>query len=36
MSKQKQIRIIRERKPTFIIGTPGRIHEFLEDEVFHF
>ena len=36
MSKQKQLRIIRQRKPHIIIGTPGRIHEFLEDEVFNF
>lgn len=31
MSKQKQLRIIRQRKPHIIIGTPGRIHDFLED-----
>ena len=31
MSKQKQLRTIRQRKPHIIIGTPGRIHEFLED-----
>jgi len=26
MSKQKQLRIIRQRRPHIIIGTPGRIH----------
>jgi len=26
ISKEKQLRIIRTRKPQIIIGTPGRIH----------
>ena len=36
MSKQKQIRIIRQRRPQIIIGTPGRLAELLEDEVLNF
>ena len=29
MSKDKQVRILRKKKPQIIIGTPGRIRELL-------
>ena len=29
MSKDKQMRILSQKKPQIIIGTPGRIHELL-------
>lgn len=31
ISKEKQLRILREHRPQVIIGTPGRLHELLDD-----
>lgn len=36
MSKEKQLRVLRERKPQIIIGTPGRLHELLGEKVLNF
>jgi len=36
MSKNKQLRILTQRKPQIIIGTPGRLYELLEDSVLSF
>ena len=36
MSKQKQLRVLRDKKPQIIIGTPGRLHELLGDKVLDF
>jgi superfamily II DNA/RNA helicase len=36
ISKEKQLRILRQRKPQILIGTPGRLHELLGDEVLDF
>jgi ATP-dependent RNA helicase DDX24/MAK5 len=36
MSKEKQLRILSQRKPQIIIGTPGRLHELLDDEIINF
>lgn len=32
----KQLRVLKEKKPQIIIGTPGRIHELLEEESIDF
>ena len=29
MSKEKQMRVLQQKKPQIIIGTPGRLHELL-------
>jgi superfamily II DNA/RNA helicase len=36
MSKERQLRIITQKKPQIIIGTPGRLHELLGEEVLDF
>ena len=36
MSKDKQMRVLRQKKPQIIIGTPGRIHELLGEKVLNF
>lgn len=29
MSKDKQLRVLQQKKPQIVIGTPGRLHELL-------
>lgn len=36
MSKEKQLRVLHDKKPQIIIGTPGRLHELLDEEVLMF
>lgn len=36
MSKEKQLRVLRQKKPQIVIGTPGRLHELLGEEVLDF
>jgi superfamily II DNA/RNA helicase len=36
MSKDKQLRVLRQHRPQIIIGTPGRLHELLGDDVLQF
>jgi ATP-dependent RNA helicase DDX24/MAK5 len=36
MSKEKQLRVISQRKPQIIIGTPGRLHELLDEQAINF
>ena len=36
MSKDKQLRVIQQKKPQIVIGTPGRLHELLGEEVLSF
>lgn len=36
MSKEKQIRVLQQQKPQIVIGTAGRLHELLGEEVIDF
>ena len=36
ISKEKQLRILKTKKPQIIIGTPGRLYELLEESLLNF
>lgn len=36
LSVDKQIRILKKKKPHIIVGTPGRLHELLNNEFIEF
>ena len=36
ISKEKQLRILTQHRPQIIIGTPGRLHELLDEEALQF
>ena len=36
MSKEKQVRILQQKRPHIIIGTPGRLHDLLGEKILNF